>query len=120
MTSYTPSTRFGFKSEEFKPSKSHISGGWVPANVAPRELTEAEIIQVTGGMANVGIGATVGAIYGGTQFLMTDAKFSWSGFAFGIGSGAASGAIASMGGFAFAFYGGGLGALGSVVSNNMR
>lgn len=114
------STGFGFKTEEFKPNKNHISSGLVPANVVPRELTDEEITQVTGGMANVGIGATVGAIYGGAQFLMTDAKFSWGGFAFGIGSGAASGAIASMGGFAFAFYGGGLGALGGVVSNNMR
>ena len=85
-----------------------------------RELTEEEIAQVDGGVANIGIGATAGAIFGGAQFLMSDDRFSWSGFAFGIGSGAVSGAISSMGGFGFAFYGGGLGAVGGLVANRLR
>ncbi len=87
---------------------------------APRELTEEEVSQVDGGMANVGIGAAAGAIFGGAQFLMSDDRFSWGGFAMGISSGAVGGAIAGMGGFSFAFYGGGLGTLGGAVANRMR
>lgn len=120
MTTFSPMTRFGNSIDEIKPYENLNSDVLTYPKGAPRDLTEEEVAQVTGGITQVGIGASIGAIYGGAQFLMTNDKFSWGGFAFGIGSGAVSGSIASMGGFAFAFYGGGLGALGGVVANKMR
>ena len=38
----------------------------------------------------------------------------------GIAGGAIGGAIASMGGFSFAFSGGGLGVTGGIVANKLR
>jgi len=46
--------------------------------------------------------------------------FTWSGLGVGIASGAIGGAVASMGSFSFAFYGGGLGVTGGIAANKLR
>jgi lactobin A/cerein 7B family class IIb bacteriocin len=84
------------------------------------ELTTKELEQVSGGLPNVAIGAVAGAIWGGFNYATTGSGQTMSGYALAIGGGAAGGAIAAMGGFSFAFYGGGLGALSSIAANEMK
>ncbi len=85
-----------------------------------QELTRRELDEVSGGYANVAIGAVAGAIWGGFSYATSGGGQNWQGYALAIGSGAVGGAIASMGGFSFAFYGGGLAAVGSIGAGQMK
>lgn len=87
-----------------------------------RELSTVELEEVSGGVvvAPVVIGAVAGGLWGGFQYATGGNGMTWTGAALAIGSGMVGGAVASMGGFAFAFYGSGLGAIGGVAANSFR
>lgn len=84
------------------------------------EMSVEEVDEVSGGLGNVAIGAVAGALWGGFAYATSGSGQSLGGYALAIGSGAAGGAIASMGGFAFAFYGSGLGAVGGIAASQMK
>jgi hypothetical protein len=85
-----------------------------------RDLTIAEVDETHGALGNVAIGAVAGGIWGGGSYLTGGGGFTWSGLGTGVATGAIGGAVAGMSGFAFAFYGGGLGMLGGIVANKNR
>jgi len=62
MITFSPMTRFGNSIDEIKPYENLSSDVLPHAKGAPRDLTEEEVAQVTGGITHVGIGATIGAI----------------------------------------------------------
>ena len=84
------------------------------------ELTLDELNEVSGGLGTVAIGAIAGGIWGGISYATSGSGQSFGGYALAIGSGAFGGAIAGMGGFSFAFYGGGLEAVGSISAAAMK
>jgi hypothetical protein len=76
-------------------------------------------VLVNGGAVNVAAGAAIGAVWGGASYLTSDSNITAAGLAMSVGSGAIAGAIASMGGVSFAFYGGGLGMVGQIASQRI-
>lgn len=85
-----------------------------------RELTAEELEEVSGVLGNIAIGAIAGALWGGFSYATSGPGQSLAGYALAIGSGAAGGAIASMGGFGLAFYGSGLAAVGGLGASQMK
>lgn len=82
-----------------------------------RILDYSELNEVNGGLGTVAIGAMVGAGWNAYQYIGSGSPNGFSEFLMATGSGAVGGAIAGMGGFGFAFYGGGIAAVGSMAAS---
>jgi hypothetical protein len=85
--------------------------------VVMQELNMVEVEEVSGALGPVAVGAVAGGVWGGYQYFAASGSATWGGAALAIGSGVFGGAVAGMGGFSFAFYGGGLSAVGGMSAS---